>query len=256
MTYQYHEQVMRQVEAARRRVDLLQANSAGGPEDSARAVADELYTALEELQVSQEELRQQYESLLAADAQLEEERERYAELFHLAPGPYLVTTPEGVVREANHAAAELLGIAAGRLKGKQLAVFVAGGERRAFWPRIAGIAAGERADDWELVLAPRHREPVMVSCSVTRSSLSPADEVRLHWLLRDVTERRRAEERERRLAAERAARAEAEAAHERLSAVLEGTTDAFFAVDRQWRLTYVNRRAEALVGRSRDELLR
>jgi PAS domain S-box-containing protein len=71
-----------------------------------------------------------------------------------------------------------------------------------------------------------------------------------------VTGRREAEERERRLAAESAARAAAEAAHARLEAVLEGTTDAFFSVDRGWRLTYVNRRAEALVGRGRDDLLR
>src|SRR5690349_18116046 len=46
--------------------------------------------------------------------------------------------------------------------------------------------------------------------------------------------------------------AEAEAALDRLAAVLEGTMDAIVSVDRAWRLTYVNRRAEALVGRSRD----
>jgi len=56
-------------------------------------------------------------------------------------------------------------------------------------------------------------------------------------------------------AAGRAALAAAEAANARLSAVLEGTTDAFFSVDREWRLTYVNRRAEALVGRAREELV-
>ncbi len=37
--------------------------------------------------------------------------------------------------------------------------------------------------------------------------------------------------------------------------VLESITDSFFAVDRDWRLTYVNRRAEQLVGRGRHELV-
>ena len=37
--------------------------------------------------------------------------------------------------------------------------------------------------------------------------------------------------------------------------ILEKTTDGFFAVDSEWRLTYVNAEAEAMVGRKRDELL-
>ena len=38
-------------------------------------------------------------------------------------------------------------------------------------------------------------------------------------------------------------------------AILESITDAFYAFDRGWRFTYVNRKAEALMGRSREELL-
>src|SRR3954470_441416 len=67
--------------------------------------------------------------------------------------------------------------------------------------------------------------------------------------------RRFAKEREQLLERERAARAEAEAARERLREVLESVGDAFFAVDREWRLTYVNHRAEQYWGRQREELL-
>jgi len=251
----YHEQVRSHVQATRRRVDaLLRANPPGGAAGPAQAVVDELLAALEELQVSEEELRQQNETLAASEVLLEEERWRYAELFHLAPEPYLVTTAEGVVREANQAAAALLGVDAARLAGKPLAVFVAPADRRAFLLRLGRFDG--REDDWELTLQPRRGEPVAVSCAVSRSAPPSTGEARLSWLLRDVTAVRQAAERERSLAAEQAARAEAEAAHARLSAVLEGTTDAFFSVDRQWRLTYVNRRAEELVRRPRAELLR
>ncbi|MFL5384694.1 MAG: ATP-binding protein [Longimicrobiaceae bacterium] len=250
----YHDRVHEHVAQARRRVhDLLGAPASDA--GKARAVAEELLAALEELQVTEEELRQQNESLAAAQDQLLEERQRYAELFELAPDPYLVTGPDGVVRQANAAAAALLGLSVARLQGKPLAVFVADAERRDFWLRLARLAEGGRAE-WELRLQPRQREPVVVSCAVAAHLPPRAGPARLSWLLRDVTERRAAEERGRRLAAERAARAEAEAAHARLSAVLEGTTDAFLSVDREWRLTYVNRRAEALVGRSRDDLVR
>ena len=65
---------------------------------------------------------------------------------------------------------------------------------------------------------------------------------------RDITERKEAEERERLLVREQAAR-------ERATDILESISDAFYAVDREWRFTYVNGKAEELWGRSREGLL-
>jgi PAS domain S-box-containing protein len=44
-------------------------------------------------------------------------------------------------------------------------------------------------------------------------------------------------------------------ARDRVTSILESTTDAFLAVDREWRFTYVNREAERLLQRPRAELL-
>lgn len=41
----------------------------------------------------------------------------------------------------------------------------------------------------------------------------------------------------------------------RAARILESITDAFFALDREWRFTYVNKEAERLLGKSRGELL-
>ncbi len=65
---------------------------------------------------------------------------------------------------------------------------------------------------------------------------------------RDMTERKEAAERERLLVREQAAR-------EQAAEILESISDAFYAVDDGWRFTYVNRRAEELWGRPREELL-
>jgi PAS domain S-box-containing protein len=65
---------------------------------------------------------------------------------------------------------------------------------------------------------------------------------------RDITARREAEERERLLAREQAAR-------ERATDILESISDAFFAVDNEWRFTYVSSKAEELWGRERQELV-
>ena len=58
----------------------------------------------------------------------------------------------------------------------------------------------------------------------------------------DITERKRAEE-------------ELRQSEQRTRTVLESITDAFFAVDRDWRFTYVNRQAERLFNRRPGELL-
>jgi PAS domain S-box-containing protein len=54
---------------------------------------------------------------------------------------------------------------------------------------------------------------------------------------------------------ERSLRAVADAERERVRRILESITDGFFALDRGWRYTYVNQKAERLVGRTRDQLL-
>ncbi|HEY9747603.1 MAG TPA: PAS domain-containing protein, partial [Allocoleopsis sp.] len=85
---------------------------------------EELRTALEELHVAEEELRQQNEELLKARELAELERQRYAELFESAPDGYLVTDAQGLIQEANQAAARLFNIERSYLIGKPLITFV------------------------------------------------------------------------------------------------------------------------------------
>jgi PAS domain S-box-containing protein len=79
--------------------------------------------------------------------------------------------------------------------------------------------------------------------------------LRIFGIAQDITERREAVERSHLLALEQVARREAEAARKQVQRILESITDAFFALDREWRFTYVNEEAEALLQRSREELL-
>ncbi|MCA1738922.1 MAG: PAS domain-containing protein [Actinobacteria bacterium] len=69
-------------------------------------------------------------------------------------------------------------------------------------------------------------------------------------------QRRQAEEESKRLfLRERAARAEADASRREVTDILESINDAFFALDRERRFTYVNRRAEQFWGKPHEELL-
>ncbi|MFL5539693.1 MAG: PAS domain-containing protein, partial [Longimicrobiaceae bacterium] len=250
----FHSQVH---DARGRAADLRRRSEAAGraADPMVRETLEELLVALEELEVSDEELHAQNESLAASQLMLEGERRRYADLFHFAPDPYLVTGPDGTVREANRAAAALLGVAERAFPGKPLSVFVARGEVRAFREQVNRAAHGHRVDGFEVTLMPRDGDPVRVACTVEAAGYPDADGPVLRWLLRDVTEGRRADEAERRAAAEHAARRAAEEAHARLAAVLEATSDAFYALDREWRFTYVNGPAERLWEMSRGQVL-
>ncbi|MBD2409538.1 ATPase [Nostoc calcicola FACHB-389] len=54
---------------------------------------------------------------------------------------------------------------------------------------------------------------------------------------------------------EQTARAQSEAARTRITNLLESITDAFFALDKKWRFTYVNGQAEQLLQKNQNQLL-
>ncbi len=72
---------------------------------------------------------------------------------------------------------------------------------------------------------------------------------------RDTTSRREAEQTARLLAETEAARADAEESRQQLATLLDSLTDAFFSIDRQWRLTFLNPRAREILGPDAEKLL-
>ncbi|BBD65636.1 multi-sensor signal transduction histidine kinase [Nostoc commune NIES-4072] len=57
------------------------------------------------------------------------------------------------------------------------------------------------------------------------------------------------------MAHQQAAHAESESARIRIANLLESITDAFFALDKKWRFTYINGQAELLLQKTQNELL-
>ena len=74
--------------------------------------------------VADEELREQLDETTRLGLALEGERERYADLFSLAPDAIIVTDTFGIIHEANDAAAGLFNIERRFLRAKPLATFV------------------------------------------------------------------------------------------------------------------------------------
>jgi PAS domain S-box-containing protein len=185
----------RRVSAARERLTL---HPAAGDASPLRHMSDtlkhELSVAFEELQVAEEELNVQTEELATSRELLDAERERYRSLFETAPIVYLVTDPNGIIRDANRAASGFLGVAAEILPGKPLSVFLDPAQRRAFRDRLSRFAGEDLGAPLHLRLRPRDGRKRHVSATVG-AVRGGGVLTELRWLLVDETTRRRRERR-------------------------------------------------------------
>jgi PAS domain S-box-containing protein len=177
-------------------IDRLRRTIASQPSSQAFS---ELDTALEELKVAEETVHEQAESLGKALQRADGERQRYLELFEFAPDAYCVTDTRGIIREANRAMYDLVESSPPLVIGKPLMVFVPRDRRREvrnfIWkvrePHADAVPHYPLVWQTEFVLRRKHPIPISARCSLSRSSM--ADSPRLLWLLRDVTEQKRAE---------------------------------------------------------------
>jgi PAS domain S-box-containing protein len=187
----------RQVQEAQRRLDEL-THRVGRIAEQQPLVGEtmrELSTALQELRAAADELQQQNEELAETRELVDEERRRYQELFDDAPDGYLVTDPKGTIQQANEVAANLLGVRRDLLPGKPFVVFVASEAHRAFAAYVERLNDGhpERVAEWQTTVQPRGGPPYPVTLTTGRIRDRKGQIVGLRWLLRDSTERVRAE---------------------------------------------------------------
>jgi two-component system, LuxR family, sensor kinase FixL len=119
----------------------------------------------------------------------------YRELFEFAPDGYLVTDNIGVIKEANMAAALLLHTRKDFLVGRPLLFFLPELERTQFVSLLyALVRGGQPSRAWETVLRSHRGPTIEVSITVTPIR-GPAGEIaELRWLLREESERKRAEQ--------------------------------------------------------------
>ena len=106
---------------------------------------------LHELQVHQIELEMQNEQLRLAQAALEESRDRYVDLYELAPVGYLTLTPEATISGINLTGATLLGIERIKLLHRRFGSFV----------------VQKQCDRWNQLFADTLKSDGLNSCEIT-----------------------------------------------------------------------------------------
>ena len=185
-----------QIQATQQRLETLQQQATGSqssPELSEKALT-ELSVVLEELHVASEELHTQNLELLNTRQALEQERQRYQELFEFAPDAYIVTDNQANIEEANSVAATMLNVSQNHLVGRPLSLFIAEAALYSFHSQINQLqSAPQSINDWEIEIQPREAPPFPVAISVSTRTDAQGKVQGWRWLLRDLRERKQAE---------------------------------------------------------------
>jgi len=192
-----------QVENLRRWLHTYaQAEQSGRAVPLAEPVLAQLEATIEALSVSDDDLRLHLDAMRRATARTEQERGRYRELLDLSPDAYLLTDLEADILDANAAAADLLGVDRDALERRPLSAYVHPEDKPIFWEWLADLQTAQQPLQWEIRLIAHGDTQRHVVARARRAS----DASELRWMLRDISERIRAEETERRLRQERAER--------------------------------------------------
>jgi PAS domain S-box-containing protein len=160
-----------------------------------------LRAKLTELESAKAELARQNDELFANRATLEFERSRYQELFNFAPDGYVVTNLKGQIQDVNVAACRLLNHDQPLLIGRPFAQFFAPEDRhRLFELPLKKPDPSEKAERREAALVPVHgSEPIPCALRVNAINDARGIVIGLRWSIRDITERKRVEERQAKL---------------------------------------------------------
>lgn len=156
----------------------LEKSTAPGP--VVKPALKELSAAIEELQVANEQLSHHANQLAATRHDAVGLNARHDEFIDIVPLPCLWTCEQGVVDQANQAAAALLNVAARRLGGKPLSLFVS--DRTAFFGALSALGTEHNQSvDLAVQIRPRERRPRQMRLTGHRLR----SDRRLCWILRD-----------------------------------------------------------------------
>lgn len=162
-----------------------------------------------------------------------------ARFFALSPDLLAISSlGDGVLQRVNPAMPDLLGWSEAELLSRPFRDLIHPDDRDSVAAAVAALAVGQTNVRFEHRMLRKDGSYIWTEW---HTAYFP-DEERLYSIGRDITERKQAE------AALTAAQAER-------TAVLESIGDAFYAVDAEWRITYANARAAALLNETPETML-
>jgi PAS domain S-box-containing protein len=177
-------------ELRQRAEQVLESRQGEGPAADARALQELMH----EIEMYAVELELQNEELRRTRDELEIVKDRYRDLYELAPVAYFTLDRHGLIRAVNLAGADLLGLGRGSLVGRALMQFVAGQDHGRMAAALRDAAGGEGVRQLELQLRRGDGRPLQVWAELAWNATVAQDADDLRLVATDITERRRLEQ--------------------------------------------------------------
>ncbi len=213
--------------------------AATGPNPTLPDMTDAL-RVVHELQVHQVELELQNRVLQELRQELEQNLERYTNLYDFAPVGYATLTSDSTIREINLAGAALLGRERVRLMNQRLDLMVSTVTRPIFKTFLEQALIGMTPARCEIVLLPKDAPARHVQLEGVGLAFDNDRQCRIALL--DITERQRADEALRQ--AEHYARS-----------LIEASLDPMITIHADGKIMDVNQAAEQMTGIPRKDLI-
>ncbi|MES2945825.1 MAG: PAS domain S-box protein, partial [Pseudomonadota bacterium] len=196
---------------------------------------------LHELQVHQIELEMQNEELRGAQLRLDAVRARYFDLYDLAPVAYCTVSEEGLILEANIAAAALLGVTRSKLVGQRISSFIVKSQQDSFYLHRKLAMQSGMHHNCELQMQRDDGSTFWIKLS-TAAALDSGGQPLQRMVMNDITEAKEL-------------LMVIQQSEEKFRSLLESSPDATIIVGRQGQIVLANARTEAVFGYERAELL-
>ena len=148
---------------------------------------DSMRQTLHELQVHQIELEMQNEELRSAQVRLDKAKSRYFDLYDMAPVGYCTVSEQGVITEANIAAATLLGTNRIRLVGQRISRYIAKSSQDRFYLHRKQVVSSGNPEVCELQMVKTDGSSLWVTLTTT-TALEDDDAWVQRVVLSDISE--------------------------------------------------------------------
>ncbi|PKG99019.1 PAS domain S-box protein [Paraglaciecola sp. MB-3u-78] len=195
---------------------------------------------LHELQVHQITLEMQNEELQRTHAELENAKQRYADLYEFSPVSYLTVSHEGVITTANLSSAELLCEPRKKLLGRTFSHYISCEDRDHLHLRI--MLAFKTGESLHCELKMQSADNSTSHVFLESKSNEVDDKPSLLITLTDVTERKRAEE-------------ATQTASQYSRSLIEASLDPLITISAEGKITDVNTATEKVTGAERASLI-
>ncbi|MEZ6129016.1 MAG: PAS domain S-box protein [Planctomycetaceae bacterium] len=229
--------------------------------DISRMSPEEIQQVVDELRIHQVELEMQNDELRNTQHALAEARDRLIDLYDFAPVGYVSLSADGVIMEANLAAAELLGVDRAKLSGTNINCFLLPDCRDDAWQHRRRVLSADCRQAVELRMVTADGRPLVVRLE---SIAGGSDDNQLcRTALIDVTTVKRAQQLQESESRFRVLNAtlerqtkEVRLLAEAMSSLAEGVMITSDATD--WpnpKIVYVNKALSAITGYPAEELI-